>query len=205
LPSSRSRHRTTASEWSTGMVLAGEQGYIPRVPKGIRLHLVDNDPDVVAAWQTEFARYPEVEIRLGDILALASHAVVSPANASGFMDGGIDRAYADFFGTSLEAAVRECVAFRPEGYLPIGASAAVATGHTRIRYLIIAPTMLSPEFVEATNAYRALRAVLRLASSEPALAGSVYCPGMCTGVGGVPAIEAAHEMAAAYADWCEGS
>jgi O-acetyl-ADP-ribose deacetylase (regulator of RNase III) len=163
----------------------------------MRLHLVDVDPLVVAAWRREFQPFPEVEVCQGSILAVARGAVVSPANGYGFMDGGVDRAYAMFFGPALERRVRDVMARQPEGFLPVGAAVIVATGHERIQHVILAPTMLMPEHVPAAHAYRALRAVLRLAVREGGL-GDIFCPGLATGVGGVSPSDAAREMAAAY-------
>jgi O-acetyl-ADP-ribose deacetylase (regulator of RNase III) len=163
----------------------------------MRLHLVDIDPLVVAAWRQEFQPFPDVEIRQGSILAVARGAVVSPSNGYGFMDGGVDQAYATFFGPALERRVRDVMARQPEGFLPVGAAEIVATGHDRIQYVILAPTMLMPEHVPAAHAYRALRAVLRVAARESDLE-DIFCPGLATGVGGVSPGDAAREMAAAY-------
>lgn len=170
----------------------------------MNLHLVDNNPEVVDALRTRFAPYPEVEVLEGNIVEVAQGAVVSPANSYGFMDGGVDRAYAKFFGGPLTRAVRDAVLARPEGHLPIGAALAVPTGHARVQYLIVAPTMMMPEHVPASNAYRALRAALKLMSSSPGLGSHLYSPGLTTLVGGVPPDAAAGEMAEAYRDWKAG-
>ncbi|AKT39367.1 macro domain-containing protein [Chondromyces crocatus] len=167
-----------------------------------RLHLVDSDEAVVTAWRHHFAVFPEVEVVHGDIVEVAAHAVVSPANGYGFMDGGVDRAYVRFFGASIEERVRAAIRCRPEGVLSVGAALVVDTGHPRIPRLIVAPTVLMPEPVPASHAYRALRAVLRVVTAWPASAGDVYCPGLTTGVGGVAPDEAAREMALAFRDWC---
>jgi O-acetyl-ADP-ribose deacetylase (regulator of RNase III) len=167
----------------------------------VRLHLVDTDPVLVTAWQESFRTFPEVVVREGDLLAVAENAVVSPANGSGFMDGGIDRAYREFFGPGIEQKVQGAIAARPEGHLPVGASLAVRTGHPRVPFLIVAPTMLMPEAVAPDACYRALRAVLRLTGQDPEIGRAVYCPGLGTGVGAVDPAVAAREMAAAYADW----
>lgn len=166
-----------------------------------RLELVDIDPAVATALARAFAAFPEVTVRHGNLLAVAEHAAVSPANGYGFMDGGIDRAFEAFFGARLERDVRDAILRRPEGYLPLGASLVVATHHARVPYLIVAPTMLLPEDVDAQNAYRAFRAVLRVANVAPLDGGPIYCPGMTTGVGHVEPDAAARAMATAYADW----
>ncbi len=165
------------------------------------LHLVDTSLPVFEALRASFARFPEVEVAHGDITVLASGAVVSPANSYGFMDGGVDKVYSAFFGRALVVAVRDAVLARPEGRLPVGAAIAVATGHPTIRHVIVAPTMAMPEHVPAANAYRALRAALRLMSADDTLGDHLYCPGLATLVGGVDPELAAAEMSEAYRDW----
>lgn len=121
----------------------------------MRLHLVDISSRLVAAWTEAFGRFPEVEIQPENLLAIAEHCVVSPANSYGFMDGGIDAAYWAFFGRVIEQRVKEAIDRRPERMLPVGASLSVPTGHARIPYLIVAPTTTVPEAVESRNCYRA--------------------------------------------------
>lgn len=167
----------------------------------MRLHFVDTDGDVVDELRRAFAGAADVTCAAGDILLVARHALVSPANSYGFMDGGIDAAYSAFFGPQVQAAVQEAINRRPEGYLPVGASLAIRTGHVRVPFLIVAPTMHTPEEVSSQNCYRAMRAVLRLVEAENALEQDVYCPGLATGTGRVPAADAAREMFRAYEDW----
>lgn len=167
----------------------------------LRLHLVDIDPGVADALKDAFAAFPEVVAIHGDIVRVARHLVISPANSHGFMDGGVDRAYARFFGLDVVRRVRDAVLQRPEGHLPVGAALAIPTGHPTIAYLILAPTMETPEHVPATNAYRALRAALRLLNTHPELFGDWFCPGLTTLVGAVNPRDAATEMAEAYNDW----
>jgi O-acetyl-ADP-ribose deacetylase (regulator of RNase III) len=167
----------------------------------MRLHLIDFNGHLVNAWVEAFESFPEVSIQQGDLLAVAEHCVVSPANSYGFMDGGIDAAYLAFFGPCIQEVVQEAIARRPEGHLPVGASLVVHTGHARVPYLIVAPTMAIPEQVESGHCYRAMRAVLRIAGTAPEVARDIYCPGLATGVGAVPPTEAAAMMAEAYRDW----
>ncbi len=171
----------------------------------MRLYLVDADERVTLALCEAFRPFPEVTVSSGDLLAVAQNAVVSPANAFGFMDGGIDAAFHSFFGPTIEGRVCEAIGRRPEGHLPVGASLVVRTGNARVPYLIVAPTMLGPEAVEPQNCYRAMRAVLRVAAVHEEVGRAVYCPGLGTGVGMVPPREAAREMAQAYGDWKRAS
>jgi O-acetyl-ADP-ribose deacetylase (regulator of RNase III) len=167
----------------------------------MRLSLIDTNPDVADALARAFAPTPEVHVSCGDLLERAEGTVVSPANSQGFMDGGIDRRYVDFFGTDLETRVRDAILRRDGGTLPVGASLIVQTGHSRIPYLIVATTMTSPEHVDEGNAYRALRAVLRIASQHATVVNQIFCPGLCTGVGLADPMAAARNMAAGYLDW----
>lgn len=165
----------------------------------MNLHLIDFSGHLVKAWGEAFVAFPEVTIQRGDLLAVAKNCVVSPANSYGFMDGGIDADYCMFFGYEIQRKVQEAVIRRPEGHLPAGASLVVCTGHQQVPFLIVAPTMVVPEPVESINCYRAMRAILRVATGEVGRA--VYCPGLATGVGRVPPKSAAAMMAQAYRDW----
>jgi O-acetyl-ADP-ribose deacetylase (regulator of RNase III) len=167
----------------------------------MRLHLIDQNDDLVVAWTKAFSAFGDVTVQQGDLLAAAKHCIVSPANSYGFMDGGIDAAYRAFFGAQIERKVQDAVTSRPEGHLPVGASLVVRTGHPQIPFLIVAPTMVTPEEVTSRNSYRAMAAVLRMAMQYPEVATDVFCPGLATGVGMVPPENAAVMMAEAYRDW----
>jgi len=165
------------------------------------LHLVDVNQGVVDAWKDAFAGFPEVEVTCGDILDIAKVSVVSPANGQGFMDGGIDRVYTEFFGMRPQAELQTAISEHHGDALPVGASIVVPTGHGRIPYMICAPTMASPGPVRATNAFYAMSAVLFAATRHEDILKEVYCPGLCTDVGEVEPVDAAEEMSFAYRKW----
>ena len=166
----------------------------------MRLFLVDTSHDLVEAWRSAFASFPEVVVSHGDLLSVAVGTVVSPANSAGFMDGGIDAAYLNFFGASIQSRVLDAIHARPNQTLPVGSSLVVATGHPKVTSIIVSPSMETPEAIPKANCYRAFRAALRV-TVDPLVADTVYCPGIGTGVGRVKAIDAASEMAEAYRDW----
>ncbi len=166
----------------------------------MKLVLVDRDPVLVDCWKREFAHFSEVAVIRGDILSLAQIAIVSPANGYGIMDGGIDLLYLQYFGMEVQERVLDAISRRAEGYLPVGASVVVKTGHPKIQYLVVSPTMLVPEPVPPANSFFAMSATLRAASSHAAIT-HLYCPGLATGTGQVPADIAATEMANAYSKW----
>ncbi|MFE8032277.1 macro domain-containing protein [Thiohalocapsa marina] len=167
-----------------------------------RLMLVDRDPELVAALTRAFADYTEVQVLEDDILRVAQGCLVSPANSAGFMDGGIDRLYLDFFGQDLQARVQDAIHRRYKGPMPVGAGLVVPTGHARIPYLILAPTMASPErLADARPCGMAMMAVLETAWRNRRVIERVYCPGLGTGVGALPPADAGAEMAFAYGRW----
>lgn len=167
----------------------------------MRIHFVDINPAVTDALRDSFRNHPEVEIQCDDLLEVARHCVISPANSYGFMDGGIDAAYLEFFGLKIQTAVQAAIARRPEGNLPVGAAVVVRTGHAHIPYLIAAPTMATPGEAPASHAGRALRAALRMVDAHPELGEDIYCPGLATCVGRADPREAAESMLAAYEHW----
>jgi O-acetyl-ADP-ribose deacetylase (regulator of RNase III) len=169
----------------------------------VKLFLVDTNEELVRCWQQAFSAFSEVEIYCEDILEVAQNCIVSPGNSYGFMDGGIDLAYYNYFGSQIQIEVQQAITYRSAGFLPVGASILVTTGDRKIPYLIVAPTMEMPGSVRAENCYYAMLAVLQIAHRHCDRLQQVYCPGLGTGVGRVAPQAAAEEMAAAYRNWQE--
>lgn len=171
--------------------------------KAIRFQLRDTDNAMVKAWLEYFADCVDVEISRGDILHLVGDAIVSPANSFGFMDGGIDGAYTQYFGDQLQTSLQLHLHEEHGGELPVGQAVIVPTGDERIAHLISAPTMRLPMPVADTlNAYLAFRAAIRCVkqfnSSNAKPIESVLCPGLATLTGRMPVRRAAYQMFIAY-------
>jgi O-acetyl-ADP-ribose deacetylase (regulator of RNase III) len=169
----------------------------------MQFHLIAYTTALYDAWNDAFAEYPDVKISQGDILTFQADAIVSPANSFGYMDGGLDLKYSQFFGWELEQRLRKLLLTEHYGELPIGQAVIVETGHPAIRYLISAPPMRVPMNVAATvNAYLAFRAVIQAtkAFNQTARAPitSILCPGLATGEGRMPPERCAYQMAQAY-------
>jgi O-acetyl-ADP-ribose deacetylase (regulator of RNase III) len=144
-----------------------------------------------------------VEIIQADILGLRCDALVSPANSFGDMDGGLDKAIDAFFGGQAQTWVKAAIAKHFLGELPVGMALVIATDDRRFPHLICAPTVRVPgEAARTLNAYLAMRAALVAVLQRPAGAArplrSIAVPGLCTGVGGMPARTAARQMRAAH-------
>ncbi len=165
----------------------------------MRLHLVDRSEELVRAWALAFRPFPEVKIECADILKVAHTALVSPANSYGYMNGGIDLAYRHFFGVEIERTVQAKIKEVAGPYLPVGRAILVETGHSRIPFLISAPTMFLPEPIDVGSCEMAMAAALGIAKSHGSDWEALFCPGMGTGVGRVAPRDAAKAMAKAYA------
>lgn len=155
---------------------------------------------VVEAWQSFFGAEENVRIMNADITQVECDAIVSPANSFGFMDGGLDYALSERLGWDLEKKLQQQIKELPEGELLVGRALVLATGDTKIPYLISAPTMRIPtnfNIDTSVNAYLAMKALLIQAVNDDRI-NSVAIPGLCTGVGRMQPIIAARQMFQAY-------
>ena len=169
----------------------------------MQFHLIAFTIELYDAWKVAFAESPEVMISKGDILSFTADAIESPANSFGYMDGGLDLKYSQFFGWDLEKRLRRLLIEKYFGELPVGQAAIVKTAHQDIPYLISAPTMRVPMNVANTlNAYLAFKAVIQAVQgfnqSESEQITSLLCPGLATGEGGMPPERCAMQMYKAY-------
>ncbi len=170
---------------------------------GMQLVLRDLDPMSVLAFSQVFGGAPNVNFGAGDLLAAGVDAVVSPANSFGHMDGGIDRAYRNFFGLTVEVRLKELIEREYAGELPVGEAVAIPTGHPRITRMIAAPTMRVPQNIRGTDNVRwAMTAALRVARmvGSPPIE-RLGCPSMGTGVGRMDPFEAVEQMLTAWEEF----
>lgn len=117
--------------------------------------------------------FPDWDVACGDIFSSGQRAdiVVSPANITGRMDGGIDQVYINRFGWQLEARLMRDILNVHHGKLPIGEARLITTYDERvdaIPLMICAPTMAWPphDVSRTQNAYLAFRATLVCALTE---------------------------------------
>lgn len=170
---------------------------------GLKIQLVAFNDGLYQAWQDCFAEAKDVTVSQGDILSFKADAIVNPANSFGYMDGGLDAKYSQFFGWQLEQRLRAILEEHHYGELPVGQAVIVKTEHPEIPYLISAPTMRVPMRVSNTpNAFLAFKAVLQAVQqfnrTEQSKIISVLCPGLGTGEGKMPAERCAYQMLKAY-------
>ena len=185
-------------------------------PKHLKLQitLTAIDEPLAEAWQRWCGDLPFASVHRGSIFDVAADAIVSPANSFGFMDGGIDRLYLEQFGKTLQDRVQQQIMADHAGELLVGAATIVETGHETIPYLIAAPTMRVPMVLGASvNPFLAARAVFVLIRDGVFPSGdhagrpirehvkSVVIPGLGTGVGRVPPVQCAKQVARRLKTW----
>ena len=173
----------------------------------MKLILVDTWQGFCIAAEKYFDGLPNVEIinkRFEDLTAY--DCMVSAANSFGLMDGGIDGAITKFFGTQLMRQVQEHIIMEFHGEQPIGTSIIMGTGHEDFPYIAHTPTMRVPmDIAHTDNVYNAMMGMLRAVHQHNGIASRkinvIACPGLGTGVGRMPAPEAARQMALAYKNY----
>ena len=79
---------------------------------------------------------PSFDVELGNPLAFDIDAVVSPANTMGIMNGGYDAVLRRYFG--IEYMVKQ---YLDKFNLDVGEAIAVKTGHSKVEWLIVTPTV----------------------------------------------------------------
>jgi hypothetical protein len=73
----------------------------------MQIVLTATEPPLADAWQRFCGDLPNITVHRGSILDVACDAVVSPANSFGFMDGGIDMVYSQFFGWHVQTWLQD--------------------------------------------------------------------------------------------------
>ena len=174
----------------------------------VAITLCDRTTDLVQAWKRYFPDESGVKVANQNILTLPVDALAIPANSFGFTDSGVDMAISqEIFDWRLQDTLRFQIDRDHDGELLVGQALVLPTKSTRLRYVVVAPTMRLPTDVSGSvNAYLAMRAILRAVeahnrANKPTPAEqirSLAVPGLCTGTGKMPAERAAYQMWTAY-------
>jgi O-acetyl-ADP-ribose deacetylase (regulator of RNase III) len=179
-------------------------------PNSVTVTLIDINPRIVAAWHRAFTDHPEVRVVRGSMLDAHASAWVTPTNARGSMDGGLDAAIKQYLGPAVEDRVRREIARAYHGRLPVGGATCVSTGLVQPAFLISAATMgASAEDIRDTPnvtlaCAAALHAVQLQNAAFPGSIRSVALPGLGARTGRVPPEDCAEYMLAAYRLFLEG-
>ena len=166
----------------------------------MRIYLCAREDDLFNAWSLFCNHYGFVTVTRQDIMSINAEAVVSPANSFGFMTGGIDLHYKNYFGQIIEDDLRNKIGKDFNNELLVGQATSIEIFNKppliKYKYMISAPTMRTPENISHTiNAYLAAKAVF--IEAERVGVSSVVFPGLGTGTGGMKPEDCAKQMNAA--------
>jgi len=167
----------------------------------MKIYLCAREEDLFKSWMIYCGNFDFVIPTKQSILDVKAKALVSPANSFGFMTGGIDLLYKNYFGMEMESDLQHIIKTEFGGELLVGQATWVPIKHSSytMKFLISAPTMRVPEVVSHTiNPYLAARAALKLAKKLNI--DSIVFPGLGTGTGLVTAEDCAKQMRAAIDD-----
>ncbi|MEU1226672.1 ADP-ribosyltransferase domain-containing protein [Streptomyces sp. NPDC005828] len=174
------------------------------VERALKVVLVDVNNEVVTAWKSAFADTPGVEIRRGSLLDVDVDAWVSPTNARGQMDGGVDALVKRHLGAGVQVRVQRAIREHFGGSLPVGSAVCVPSGAAVPRHLISTPTMrqssqdVSDTMNVALACAAAFQAVHLQNLAKPGSIRSVALVGMGARTGQVPAQVCANLMWTGY-------
>src|SRR4051812_782815 len=158
----------------------------------VHVTLVDINPRMVAAWRETFEGNPEVRIVQGSMLDQRASAWVSPTNARGKMDGGLDAGIKSHLGAGIEHRLQSLIAQRYGGLLPLGHALCVPTERPVPRFVVSTPTMVgsSEDVSDTLNVALACAAAFQAVhvqnAFQPGSVESVALPGLGANTGKVP-------------------
>ena len=166
----------------------------------MKIYLCAREDDLFNAWKLFCGHYNFVTVTKQDIMSIEADAVVSPSNSFGFMSGGIDLHYKNYFGRGIEDNLRRKIELEFNHELLVGQATSVEIFNPppliKYKYMISAPTMRVPENVSHTiNAYLASKAALMEAIRIGA--SSIVFPGLGTGTGCMLSEDCAKQVNAA--------
>jgi O-acetyl-ADP-ribose deacetylase (regulator of RNase III) len=89
-------------------------------------------------------------------------AVIAPTNSFGYLDTGIDGAFARRFGRRLQRSLQERIACEFDAELPVGEAVILPSGDFTLPFVVMAPaTKLPGSLSKEPMLYRAINAALR--------------------------------------------
>lgn len=164
----------------------------------MQINLVDLNEELCKEWERLFSSHSDVSIYNESYFDIDSECVVSPANSFGFMDGGLDYLISTVCGWDVQDRLQAVIKDTHHGELLVGCAELVPTNHKTVKYVLSAPTMRVPEFINGTvNVYLASKAIFRMVKETDKFS-SINISGLGTGVGRVSPKVCAIQMYAAY-------
>ncbi len=173
----------------------------------IKIHFVDTNPKIVAALAARFAPadgYPDVVISKKSVTELHTDVIVTPTNAHGNMNGGVDAALKNLYGVGLEQRLKAEIRKLPGGTLDVGEAVVCQLVPGAPRYLVAAATMvgegddISRTINSALACAAAFQAIYTAVARSGNLVETVAIPGLGGGTGKVSPQKVAEMLHVGY-------
>ena len=128
-----------------------------------RIQLRSNVPAHADLYRALLGDIAGVSIVDGPLLeGCIADAVIAPTNSFGYLDTGIDGAFARRFGRRLQRSLQERIACEFDAELPVGEAVILPSGDFTLPFVVMAPaTKLPGSLSKEPMLYRAINAALR--------------------------------------------
>lgn len=106
---------------------------------------------------------PGISVVDGPLLeGCIADAVIAPTNSFGYLDAGIDSAFARRFGRRLQRSLQERIGWEFDAELPVGEAVILATGDLSLPFVVASPATHFPGAIDQDPMiYASVRAALR--------------------------------------------
>jgi O-acetyl-ADP-ribose deacetylase (regulator of RNase III) len=176
--------------------------------QSLRIELRTTVATNAAVYRALLGDLPGLKIVSGPLLdGCIADAVIAPTNSFGYLDTGIDSAFARRFGPRLQRALQERIGCEFDSELPVGEAIIIPTGDFTMPFMIAAPATQLPGCISANPmVYSALRAAMRaisawnIADEWPPIE-SIVLPDMATIAHGWEAETLVLQVREAIEDW----
>ena len=141
-----------------GKIAASTSGWRP-----VQIQLRTSVAANAAMYRALLGDLPGLSIVRGPLLdGCVADAVIAPTNSFGYLDAGIDSAFARRFGPRLQRALQERIAGEFDAELPVGQAIIIPTGDFTMPFMVAAPATQFPGYISAEPlVYSALNAALQ--------------------------------------------
>ena len=145
-----------------GKIAATTSGWRP-----VQIQLRTSVAANAAMYRALLGDLPGLSIVRGPLLdGCVADAVIAPTNSFGYLDAGIDSAFARRFGPRLQRALQERIAGEFDAELPVGEAIIIPTGDFTMPFMVAAPATQFPGYISAEPlVYSALHAALRVVNA----------------------------------------
>ena len=132
-------------------------------PLTTTLELQVGSPEAARTYRTMLGDLRGIAVSDRPLLeGCVADAAIAPTNSFGYLDAGIDGAFARRFGRRLQRALQERIGLDFEGEMPVGDAIVLPTGDLSLPFVVAAPASQFPSAIATEPLlYRSLIAAFR--------------------------------------------